>query len=439
MSKHLAFAVAALAVVAAVFPAASSANDGRVIPGQFIVVLKDGADLGAAKADHRRSARAQVLHSYGHAVKGYAARLSDAGLAEVRADERVAFVTPDREGTPIEAQRLEPGINRIDADLSSALSSDGTGTVDASVAVYDTGVDTTHPDLNVAGGVNCLSSTDTYNNGTYDDEHGHGSHVGGILAAEDDSDGVVGVAPGARIWSVRVLNRLGSGTASSQLCGIDWITANAATHGIKVVNSSMALFGKPDDGNCGYSAGDVLHQAICRSVAAGITWVFAAGNTSGDFKGVAGASYNEVLTTTAMSDSDGVPGGRGPAITCRKGETDDYFASFSKYAGLADDYSHTIAGPGTCVYSTWKDGGYSTQSGTSMAAPHVAGTTTLCVLSGQCTGAPADIIRKMRGDADAYNRANTGYGFVGDPLRPVKDNKTKVTKYYGFLARAAGY
>ena len=114
----------------------------------------------------------------------------------------------------------------------------------------------------------------------------------------------VGVAPGVRLWAVRVLDSMGSGTKSSQLCGINWITQYGPSLGIKVVNSSQLMLNSTsDDGNCGNTNGDVMHQAICASTQAGITWVFAAMNSTTDFKNVGGATYDEVLTVTAMADN----------------------------------------------------------------------------------------------------------------------------------------
>ncbi len=110
------------------------------------------------------------------------------------------------------------------------------------------------------------------------------------------------------------------------------------------------------------------------------------------------------------------------------------FADFSNFATLPTDQAHTIAAPGRCIYSTFSGGGYATFSGTSMATPHVAGVAALCVASGPCAGlTPAQIIQKLRSDAEAYNTAHPEYGFVGDPLRPEPG------KYYGYLIRAALY
>ena len=441
-----------LALLGLVAPGVAQAR--QKVPGQYIVVLKDGVDVADVVADHRRGVGARVLHRYTHALRGYSARLSTVGLAAVERDPRVQLVVQDERAKVVAGSKpsggntgstgwpppppggtLPTGVNRIDADVSpTAGAGDGTGAVDADIAVYDTGVDFRHPDLNVVGGVNCLAGQ-VSSDGTYGDEYGHGTHVAGIAAARDDANGVVGVAPGARLWSVRIAGPGGLGTSSTQLCGIDWVTANGPTLGIEVVNASVALVGKPDDGNCGYTAGDVMHQAICRSTAAGIDWVFAAGNGGGYYNNVAGASYNEVMAVTSVADSDGKPGGTGPAFACSvdKGTLDDKHAISSNYATSASDFGHTVAGPGVCIQSTWPGGGYETRSGTSMASPAVAGTVALCMAAGRCAGTPAEVIQEVHADAAAASAADPAYGFTGDPLRPITG------RYYGHLVRASGY
>ena len=231
----------------------------------------------------------------------------------------------------------------------------------------------------------------------------------------------MGVAAGTKIYAVKVLNRQGSGTMSSVICGIDWVTANARALNIKVANMSLGG-GGANDNNCGKTNNDPEHQAICRSTAAGVTYVVAAGNSGADQAAHVPASYPEVLTVTAMTDTDGRPGAAGGAPACRTTEADDRFATFSNYATTTVQRDHTIGAPGVCVRSTWKSGGYNTISGTSMATPHVAGSVALCLgtggAAGPCTGlSPAQIVQKLRTDAQAHATATNGY--VGDPLRPL--------------------
>src|SRR5437763_1705506 len=257
-----------------------------------------------------------------------------------------------------------------------------------------------HPDLNVVGGTSCVG-------GNNRDGNGHGTHVAGIAAAKDDGSGVVGIAPGAPIYSVRVLNSGGSGTLSTVICGIDWVTANAAATGIKVANMSLRFQNSADDGNCGHTNNDALHVAICNSVAKGITYVVGAGNESNDFATNVPAAYDEVLTVTGIADFDGKPGAAA-ASTCRA-DADDTFADFSSFAVSSADAEHTIAAPAVCIYSTWPGNGYSTLSGTSMASPHVAGLVALCLARATCSGAPADVIRQVRSAASAHSAAAPSY------------------------------
>ena len=445
--------VVALALaVPALAPAATP------IPGQYIVTLKGGASGHAVAAEHARSAGARVLQTYDSALHGYAAKLSDAGLAKVKADPRVASVTQDARGNPLLTQTLPTGVDRIDAETgakaveSTVTAADGTSqnAVNGAVAIFDTGIDSKHPDLNVAGGVNCAGPVTQYNDGTINDQYGHGTHVAGIVGAKDDGNGTVGVAPGVRLYSVRDLDSRPTGTISMQLCGIDWITNNAATYGITVANSSQVLLtAKTDDGNCGYSNGDILHQAICRSTAAGVTWVFGGGNSTAAFTNAAGPNYQEVLTVDALSDSNGqpnVPTTKTFSCTSAIGatskskpsyETDDKYATYSDWASatVATQVSHTVMAPGSCIWSTLPGGKYGYLSGTSMAAPHGTGTVELCIVSGQCAGlTPAQIIQKVRADAATYNANNRFYGFTGDPLHsPVSG------RYYGYLLYAGLY
>jgi subtilisin len=401
-------------------PAIVGAQPGP--PGRFIVVLHDHVDPFAVANEHAAVHGLAISHVYEAALKGYAAPIPAARLALIQADPRVQFVSDDRPVSAI-AQTLPTGVDRIEADNSSTLAGNGSGSVNVPVAIIDTGIDTTHPDLNVVGGRNCQLG------GTFKDGNGHGTHVAGTVGARDNGLGVVGVAPGTPLYAVRVLNNAGSGSWSSVICGINWVTQNAGT--IKVANMSLGGSGS-DDGNCGNSNNDALHKAICGSVAAGVTYVVAAGNDGVDFSGFVPAAYNEVLTVTAMADFNGIPGGGG-SPTCRA-DVDDTAADFSNYAGNTADAAHTIAAPGVCIYSTWKGGSYNTISGTSMASPHATGTVALCLGSGACAGlTPSGILAKLRTDAASHLTTDGGYGFSGDPGLPIG------SRYYGYLIYAGGY
>ena len=229
----------------------------------------------------------------------------------------------------IDAQTTPTGINRANADASPTAAINGVDQrVNVDVAVIDTGADLTHPDLNIysAGAKNCSIGAINAN-----DLNGHGTHVSGTIGAIDNGNGVVGMAPGARIWPVKVLTDAGSGLNSDVICGIDYVTAHASQ--IEVANMSLGGAGS-DDGNCGNTNHDAMHKAICRSVAAGITYAVAAGNDSEDAANSTPAAYDEVITVSALADFNGLPGGGAPS-TCRS-DVDDTFADYSNFGSDVD-------------------------------------------------------------------------------------------------------
>lgn len=420
-------------ILTAILAAGAAQPASAAAPATYIVVLERGADRDAATA-FARAAGAEVLHEYAAALNGYAARLPARAAEALRRNPNVLFVGPDIDvrATARGTQALPAGVDRVNADRGSARAGDGRGSVDVNVAVLDTGIDLTHPDLNVVGGVNCT------NEKSFADGNGHGTHVAGTVAALDNDLGVVGVAPGARLWAVRVLNDKGSGKLSGLLCGLEFALASRLNadpaDDIAVVNMSLSGPGS-DDGNCGLANKDAYHQAICRLSDAGVVIVASAGNGSRDFAASVPAAYGEVLTVTAMSDYDGVPGGVG-AQTCLSelfSFPDDDVPFFSNFAGSLADQVHTIAAPGVCVLSTLPAGGYGLISGTSQSAPHVAGAAALCIAAGACMGSGKQIMEKIVSDAANFTSANGAYGFNGDPLRPLAG------KYYGYLLHAGGY
>jgi subtilisin len=359
MRRRLAVGVVLAALSLSILAAMPGAGAAPVRAGSYIVVLKGGSP-GSLASQHAARYGARVGHVYRHALKGYSATLSQARVAALTADPNVAAVVADSTVHAL-AQTLPTGIDRIDGELSSTVSGNGSGTVDVDVAIIDTGI-ASHPDLNVVGGVNCVGGSG------FNDDNGHGTHVAGTVAARDDANGVVGVAPGARLYAVKVLNASGSGSISQIICGIDWVTARAAT--IEVANMSLggqSLFGSFS--GCS-SSFDPMHPAICRSVAAGVTYAVAAGNSSANANSFVPATYAEVITVSALADFNGQPGG-GASPTCRADE-DDTFANFSNYGADVD-----LIAPGVCILSTYPGGGYNTFSGTSMASPHVAGAAAL--------------------------------------------------------------
>jgi subtilisin len=388
-----------------------------------IVLLKNGTDRSVAgeTAERERELGFEAEHRYSHALRGFAADLSAEQVAELRADPDVAAVVPDR---PVHAAAVTdaapltvpPGVRRVTQTAADEAREAATG----GVAVLDTGVDLDHPDLEVRNGVNCIDPKKTADDD--DTTEGHGTHVAGTIGAKNDAVGVTGVAPGTTIHAVKVLRGDGGGYISDIVCGLDWVRANAASRDIDVANLSLGAPGERT--SC--TDPDPLHIAICRLVNVGVTPVVAAGNDGVDF----GASqtidtpsvYPEVLTVAAMTDTDGVAGGDG--VACGK-ERDDDRVSYSNYATRADDAAHLVAAPGSCIASTKPGGGIRLLSGTSMAAPHVAGLVALCHgeagVAGPCAGLkPSQIVARMRALGD-QNGFTGRYGRSYGPLSLLSD------------------
>ena len=361
MIKALKFAFAVLSLVLLII-ISGRLNSAAAAPpsgSSHIIVFKDTVDVNRAVPDVANAYGLKVGFTYRHALKGMSAVVPAGRLNALQNDPRVAYVVEDMVRS-IDAQTTPNGIRRIFADGNTNLDIDGSDDfrVDVDVAVIDTGVDFEHYDLNVVGGVDCAGGGPFGGSCSPggDDNHYHGTHVAGTIGAIDNGVGVVGVAPGARIWSVKVLNQRGSGYTSWIVAGIDWVTANKDT--IEVANMSL--------GGSGYN--DAEYQAIQGAVNAGVAFAVAAGNDSEDAQFHSPAAFDNVLTVSALADFDGLAGAIGTP-TCRDDE-DDTIANFSNYGPLVD-----IAAPGVCILSTFplEQGEYGTISGTSMASPHAAG------------------------------------------------------------------
>ncbi|MFE4601369.1 S8 family serine peptidase, partial [Kitasatospora indigofera] len=190
------------------------------------------------------------------------------------------------------------------------------------------------------------------------DDNGHGSNVAGVVGGLDDGIGYVGVAPGARPWSVKALNSKGSGSSEEIVNAIDRVTAHADE--IEVANISIGFDGTVQ----------VINDAVNRAISKGIVVVVSAGNDHRDVSNQSPANVPDAITVSSLSDADGKPGGLGTFGWCNKNNknTDDTLSDYSNFGRGVD-----IAAPGDCIRSTYKDGGYSNYSGTSQAAPHVAG------------------------------------------------------------------
>jgi subtilisin len=377
----------------------------KEIPGKYIVTLAPGARAEAVAARHAAAMEAV----YTDAIHGFAGTVGEGRLRALQNDPEVIAIEPDVEvqafphqitvtggdtpmvtvnGETIPTGVARAGINAVapPTDISAA-----------GVAVLDTGISLSHPDLNVAGGVSYIRGNKNGN-----DDHGHGSHVAGTIGAKLNGAGVQGVAPNARLFAVKVLDRWGSGSLSAIISGIDWVTKNAAGKGIRVANMSLGFQG----------SSSALNAALDKSINAGVTYVVAAGNSSMDAQLFSPANHPRVITVSALADSDGKCGGLGAPTGYG---ADDTFATFSNW-GLPVD----IAAPGVNIFSTYKDGGYASSSGTSMASPHVAGAAALVVAASLEAGvAPTPEAVKQRlletaTPQNDYDYSDGRGGFTGD-------------------------
>ncbi|MDA0174221.1 S8 family peptidase [Solirubrobacter taibaiensis] len=328
-STTLALLAAALVVVP------SSAQAQEKVDGQYIVVLKSGASTTAVDRakDKARDRGGRVQRTYGKVLKGFSAKLTKQALVAVKKDPAVAFVEQDRVIRLDATQNNAPwGLDRIDQralPLSTTYNYTGTG-AGVKAFIIDTGVRITHTDF----GGRATSGFDAVDGGAADDCHGHGTHVAGTVGGTTH-----GVAKAVSIVAVRVLDCAGSGTISGVVAGVNWVTQN---HGSGPAVANMSLGG---------GASDALDQAVAASVASGVTYAVASGNSGDD-----ACDYSPARTPTA--------------ITVNSSNRTDARSSFSNYGTCSD-----IFAPGEQVLSTWNtsDTATSTLSGTSMASPHVAG------------------------------------------------------------------
>ena len=368
---------------------------GEEIPNQYIVVLKDD-DVSTSEVLFEgsgllKSESVEIIQEYDTALNGFAVKVpNDAVIEEIKNNPNVDYVEQDVmvEGT---AQSLPTGINRVDADLSSAKSGDGSGSVDVDIAIIDSGIDLDHPDLNVFRQQSFITGTPTA-----DDDNGHGTHVAGTTAAKDNADRVVGVAPDARLWAVKVLAASNSGPLSSVIAGVDYVTEHADD--IEVANMSLGFVG----------VSVALDTAINNSIQAGVVYVVAAGNNGEDASNFSPANNPNVIAVSAIADSDGKCGSNGPDTS--RG-ADDTLASFSNFGEVVD-----IAAPGVDILSTWNDGGTNTISGTSMASPHVAGAAAL-YLTENPNSSPSEVKNALlsQGSTSSTTCNEEGHGyFTGD-------------------------
>jgi subtilisin family serine protease len=389
--------------------------------GRYIVTLKDGADSNALSQRLAKQAGGKRGYVYSSALNGFSIEMPKAALNGLRNHPTVMLVEEDLAQQAI-VQGIPEGITRIFASQNTDFDIDGVddNRVDADVAILDTGIDVDHPDLNVVGGANCLQSRKRRGRTTYycdatvsaDDDQYHGTHVAGTVAALDNGVGVVGVAPGARLWAVKVLDSNGSGYTSGIIAGIDWVVAQGD---IEVMNLSL--------GGSGVSS--AYQTAIDNAVANGVAVVVAAGNSAADSANYSPAFVRSAITVSALADFDGLEGGNGTSCYADDTEQDDTLADFSNFGVPVD-----IAAPGYCVYSTIPteyavaEPGYYSLDGTSMAAPHVAGAAAVLASNGMAAS-----------DIAGYLTSTGNFNYVddsGDGIQePLLDVSSLVPRFVG--------
>lgn len=337
--------IAALPLVA--LASQAQAKRGDKIPNSYICVFKDNeVARGDAQAEADKAVKAgggQLKHVFSVAVKGFAANISLQGLEnskrmnsnieyceqdqEVTTAQVGMFAKPGGGGTVQPAQTTPWGITRVNGGVPGTF---------ATAWVIDSGIHLSHPDLNV----DSARSRSFLGAGTNaGDQNGHGTHVAGTIGARDNTIGVIGVAPGALVVAVRVLDRNGSGSNSGVIAGVDYVAANGRPGDV----ANMSLGG---------GISQALDDAVIGAAAGGVRFALAAGNSS------------TIATTSSPARANGPN-----VFTVSSFAQGDNWSSFSNFGNPPVDYAE----PGSSIKSTWLNGGYNTISGTSMATPHLAG------------------------------------------------------------------
>jgi subtilisin family serine protease len=377
-------------------PTTTQAGTALPPPGPVIVALRN--DVITAASDVAAATDLEPTQTYSSVISGFAAEASASEIRELARNPLVANIIAD---TPVElfAQYTPTSVKRSGFAKYPEAAIDGIDQViNADIAFLDSGIAASHGDLNVAGGTSCISGSSPYHDATK-----HGTHTAGVAAARDNDFGVVGAAPSARIWSVKVFNDSGQGSQSTVLCGLDWVVSSGT--GIEVVNLSIGNnSGSPAVSQC-YSQVDPLHDAICAIHDSGMTIVAAAGNSSVDAATYNYSKFPETIGVAAITDYNGWPGG-GAVDRCGYGTgPDDSFANYSNFGAVVD-----IAAPGSCILST-VPGGYEHGFGTSMAAPLVAGAAALYLA--QNPGATPAAVRSWLLSDAASKPQSSSVGYTG--------------------------
>ncbi|MGW2398322.1 S8 family peptidase [Kitasatospora sp. NPDC001664] len=366
--RSAAAALLLVGVVAGGSPALAAEREGAVlhagaadaVPGSYLVVLKETAFQGTSAPALASRYGGQVKRSFDSALHGFSARLTDRQARRLAADPAVASVAQDRR-VKLDATQTSPpswGLDRIDRHrrpLDDRYVSPDTGGRGVTVYVVDTGVNIEHQDFGGRAryGFNAIDGS-----AVADDGNGHGTHVAGTAAGS-----TYGVAKQASVVAVQVLDENGEGTYEQVIAGVDWVTRNA----VKPAVVNMSLGGDPDE---------TLDAAVRASIASGLTYTVAAGN-----QGIDAAEHSPARVSTA--------------ITVGASDIDDRAAWYSNHGPLVDLYA-----PGDEIVSASNgyDEAEATLSGTSMAAPHVAGAAALH-LAGHRTATPAQVAAALTSTA----------------------------------------
>lgn len=368
----------ALVVVSSFAVPASAGKPGDIAPGRYFVRFRSNVQAAAVAQELSHRHGFKVGHVYQYTVRGMAIQVppqAEAGILNALArDPRVESVGHDRY-IGLFAQSVPKGVNRINAEPGVGANNGNS----IRVAVFDTGLDFNHPDL--AANIDFDNSADCVLWGTLlgdclvpagQDDHWHGTFVGGVIAALNDGTDVIGVAPVAQLIAVKVLDSSGSGLFTDIIAGVDYIARLNGSPSTRVHVANMSLGATCPD--CTDNSTDptfrAFHDSVRALVDSGTTLVVAAANDGANADHTIPAAYDEVVTVSAIADSDGQPGGFGPAQQLTSGPPmpDDTFAWFSNFGPDVD-----VIGPGVKELSLNLGGGTFVSSGTSFSSPHTAG------------------------------------------------------------------